>query len=128
MRIFAISGQDELYQGLHGMRHVNVIIANAIEEAIEEARNLAYEVMTEYSQIYEQLEEDVCEYCDSEGVRYGWETVEEENLREEVYENDAVYEVYELNIEKLPTLNLSELSRYFYESPEEFLNAFSLGE
>ena len=125
MKLWAVWGYDDIYGGLHGMKEVE-IYEGTENEAIEYARELADSVISSYSDIYDALEDSVREYCEDEGIEMGIGSEEEDDIREEFYNDDMVYGCIELDITKLPTLDLEELEKMYYNDEDGFIEAYRL--
>ena len=125
MKLWAVWGYDDIYGGLHGMKEVE-IYEGTENEAIEYARELADSVISSYSDIYDALEDSVREYCEDEGIEMGVGSEEEDDIREEFYNDDMVYGCIELDITKLPTLDLEELEKMYYNDEDGFIEAYRL--
>lgn len=125
MKLWAVWGYDDIYGGLHGMKEVE-IYEGTENEAIEYARELADSVISSYSDIYDALEDSVREYCEDEGIEMGIGSEEEDDIREEFYNDDMVYGCIELDITKLPTLDIEELEKMYYNDEDGFIEAYRL--
>lgn len=125
MKLWAVWGYDDIYGGLHGMKEVE-IYEGTENEAIEYARELADSVISSYSAIYDALEDSVREYCEDEGIEMGIGSEEEDDIREEFYNDDMVYGCIELDITKLPTLDIEELKKMYYNDEDGFIEAYRL--
>lgn len=125
MKLWAVWGYDDIYGGLHGMKEVE-IYEGTEKEAIEYARELANNVISSYSNIYDALEDSVREYCEDEGIEMGVGSEEEDDIREEFYNDDMVYGCIELDVNKLPTLDLEELEKMYYNDEDGFIEAYRL--
>lgn len=125
MKLWAVWGYDDIYGGLHGMKEVE-IYEGTENEAIEYARELADSVISSYSDIYDALEDSVREYCEDEGIEMGIGSEEEDDIREEFYNDDMVYGCIELDVNKLPTLDLEELEKMYYNDEDGFIEAYRL--
>ena len=125
MKLWAVWGYDDIYGGLHGMKKVE-IYEGTENEAIEYARELADSVISSYSDIYDALEDSVREYCEDEGIEMGVGSEEEDDIREEFYNDDMVYGCIELDINKLPTLDIEELEKMYYNDEDGFIEAYRL--
>lgn len=125
MKLWAVWGYDDIYGGLHGMKEVE-IYEGTENEAIEYARGLADSVISSYSDIYDALEDSVREYCEDEGIEMGVGSEEEDDIREEFYNDDMVYGCIELDITKLPTLDIEELEKMYYNDEDGFIEAYRL--
>lgn len=125
MKLWAVWGYDDIYGGLHGMKEVE-IYEGTENEAIEYARELADSVISSYSDIYDALEDSVREYCEDEGIEMGVGSEEEDDIREEFYNDDMVYGCIELDVTKLPTLDIEELEKMYYNDEDGFIEAYRL--
>lgn len=125
MKLWAVWGYDDIYGGLHGMKKVE-IYEGTENEAIEYARELADSVISSYSDIYDALEDSVREYCEDEGIEMGVGSEEEDDIREEFYNDDMVYGCIELDVNKLPTLDIEELEKMYYNDEDGFIEAYRL--
>ena len=120
MKLFAIFGQDCIYQGLHGMIETEICEAESEEEALAYAKELSYNVIESYSCIQEDLEtkwQDACDFDDVEDL----ESEEAQELWNNVITEDLDYGCYELDKEKLPTLDERELEEMLYNDFEDFI-------
>ena len=125
MKLWVVWGYDDIYGGLHGMKETE-IYEGTENEAIEYARELADSVISSYSAIYDALEESVQETCEAEGIEMGVNSEEEDDIRDEIYNSDMVYGCIELDLNKLPTLDIDELDRMFQEDEDEFIETYRL--
>ena len=125
MKFWAVWGYDDIYGGLHGMKEVE-IYEGTENEAIEYARELADSVISSYSDIYDALEDSVREYCEDEGIEMGIGSEEEDDIRKEFYNDDMVYGCIELDVNKLPTLDLEELEKMYYNDEDGFIETYRL--
>ena len=125
MKLWAVWGYDDIYGGLHGMKEVE-IYEGTENEAIEYARELADSVISSYSDIYDALEDSVREYCEDEGIEMGVGSEEEDDIREEFYNDDMEYGCIELDVTKLPTLDIEELEKMYYNDEDGFIEAYRL--
>ena len=124
MKFFAIHAYDELYNGLHGMGSFEIAEGESIDDVIVDAIEMAWDILSSYSQIVDELEETIKEECEFAEVPYGEGTNEEEDIRYEIYSNDLAYDVWELDKEKLPTEDLRKLDEMFSYDPENFLELY----
>lgn len=127
MGIFAVWGQDLLYEGMYGMYQREVIDAKNETEAISYARSLSENVICSYQEIEDELEEQIKEICEKNDIEYGTGTIEEGDIRTNIYDTDLNYGCVELDINKLPTFTLTKLTDMFYED-ECFINKYELSE
>lgn len=125
MKLWAVWGYDDIYGGLHGMKEVE-IYEGTENEAIEYARELADSVISSYSDIQDALEDSVREYCEDEGIEMGVGSEEEDDIREEIYNDDMVYGCIELDVNKLPTLDIEELEKMYYNDEDDFIETYRL--
>ena len=128
MGIFAVWGEDAIYGGIHGMYEYEVIDAKTETEAAFYARTLSENVICSYQEIENELEEQIKEICEEEDIEYGTETIEESNIRENIYDMDLQYGCVELDISKLPTFELTKLTDMFYNEDELFIKKYKLSE
>lgn len=114
--LVAIYAYEQIFCGLHGMcTHTVVEVANE-EEAEEYAIAESIDVITSYSEIMENLEENYhYEYDDNE------EEFEDEIL-DELINDDVAYEIYKIT--KETTESLEQLNQKFYRDPEGFLEEY----
>ena len=93
---FAVYAADQMYGGLHGMCTHAVIDSSNREAAEDYARTESYEIMQSYSEIYESFDERLEEIAeDNPDI-----TEEElETIREELYDEDTDWAVWEINEE-----------------------------
>ena len=124
-KLWVVWGYDDMYGGLHGMKEVE-IYEGTENEAIQYARELANSVISSYSDIYDALEDSVREYCEDEGIEMGVGSEEENDIREEFYNDDMIYGCVELDVNKLPTLDLEELEKMYYNDEDDFIEAYRL--
>lgn len=123
MRLFAIYGQDGIYQGLHGMVETEICEAESKKEALTYAKELSYNVIESYSCIQEELElewQDACDFDDVEDL----ESEEAQELWNNTITADLNYGCYELDKEKLPTLDEKELEEMLYDDFEDFVTKY----
>jgi len=125
MAIWVIRAYDNFYGGLHGMESYE-IFEGTEKEANECGVEMSYEVIESYMDIYNSLEDDIREYCEEEGFDYDENGEEVENIREEVYREDTVWDIHKLDKAKLPTLDFNELENMFYNNPDEFLEKYAI--
>lgn len=118
-------GYDDIYGGLHGMKEIE-IYEGTENEAIEYARELADSVISSHSDIYDALEDSVREYCEDEGIEMGIGSEEEDDIRKEFYNDDMVYGCIELDVNKLPTLDIEELEKMYYNDEDDFIETYRL--
>lgn len=120
MKYYAVLGQEQMFYGLHGMSKMEVITANDFEEASRYAEELSYEVIDSYSQIQEEIEEDVEVECIFRGVPYTKDSTEVEWIRDDLTDSDLDYYAYELDKELLPSFDIEELNRLLQENDWEY--------
>jgi len=124
MRLWAICGYDNIFEGSYGMKEAK-IYKGTKDEAISEARELSEDVINSYPDIHNALEELVRECCEDDGIEIGTGSELEENIREDLYEGDITYDCIELDVNKLPTLNIKELERMYYNN-DNFIKTYKL--
>ena len=124
MAYWAIKAYDDIYGGLHGMQDINILCGTE-DEAREVASDMAFDVIDSYYDIRDALEEKVERICELEGIDLADES-EVDEVREEVSDQDAQWEIYELDRTKLPTVNTVKLRDMFYNNPDEFLEKYAI--
>lgn len=124
-KIWVVYGQDVLYGGLHGMNE-KTVFEGTKQEALDYAEFLSEEVINSYSTIYNTLEEDIKAECIFQGIPTGIDLEVEENIRLEIYQNDMDYGCIELDINKLPTLDVEELDNMLFLDGEDFINKYKI--
>lgn len=117
MATWAIIAFDYIYGGLHGMC-TEAIFEGTEKEAKEYAEELSMEVIYDYSDITNQIEQDLKEYLDAFSI----DANDEEGIeaRRLFYHDDIVYELYELD-ETLINCGIGELEEEFYNDKDAFL-------
>lgn len=102
------------------------IIEGTEDEAREYAIELSESVINSYSEIADELEETIKEECELNNINYYEDEDEVWSIREQVYDDDIDYEYVELDVNKLPTLNIQTLEEMFYNDKEGFLDNYRL--
>lgn len=125
MRLWAVSGFDQMYGGLHGMIETAIIEGNE-DEAREYAIELSESVINSYSEIADFLEEKIKEECEFNNIDYYEDEDGVWSVREEVYDEDIDYEYVELDVNKLPTLDIETLEEMLYDDKFDFVNTYRL--
>jgi hypothetical protein len=115
MRLYYVYGCDKIYNGMYGMSESGIFLCDNHEEAIEWGQELAYRVMDSYSDITDSLENRVLEICESNRINYKDDGLEVQEIRSEVYEENAYYEVDLLNEALLPSDDVDALEDLLYE-------------
>lgn len=126
MKLYAIYGEDELYQGENGMRYTQIIEAESKTEVLNYADELSENVIEDFPAIYESLERDIQDECIFRGIPFGEGSFDEDEIREEIYYIDKRYGAIELNKDKLPTLDIHELDKMFSNNFEDFIEEFGI--
>ena len=125
MRLWAVCGFEQMYGGLHGMIET-AIIEGTEDEAREYAIELSESVINSYSEIADELEETIKEDCEFNNINYYEDEDEVWSIREQVYDDDIDYEYVELDVNKLPTLNIEKLEEMLYDDKDSFIDAYRL--
>jgi hypothetical protein len=125
MRLWAVCGFEQMYGGLHGMIET-AIIEGTEDEAHEYAIELSESVINSYSEIADELEETIKEDCEFNNINYYEDEDEVWSIREQVYDDDIDYEYVELDVNKLPTLNIEKLEEMLYDDKDSFIDAYRL--
>ena len=95
--IYLIYAYEERYGGEHGMNLWDICDVDSVREAQETGREMSIEVMESYSSIGEDLLEEARE----EAEIYGYEedSLDFENILDELYKENMAYEIYRLSDE-----------------------------
>lgn len=125
MRLWAVYGFEQMYGGLHGMIET-AIIEGTEDEAREYAIELSESVINSYSEIADELEETIKEECELNNINYYEDEDEVWSIREQIYDDDIDYEYVELDVNKLPTLDIEKLEEMFYDDKDSFIDAYKL--
>lgn len=125
MQLWAVWGYDDIFGGLHGMKGV-AVCEGTEDDAMDYGYDLADDVINSYSDIHNLLEASVKEECEAEGIEMGIGSIEEEDIRDEIYNSDLVYGCIELDPMKLPTLDINELNDMIYDDDRGFIEAYRL--
>ena len=125
MRLWAVSGFDQLYGGLQGIIET-AIIEGTEDEAREYAIELSESVINSYSEIADRLEETIKEECELNNINYYEDEDEVWSIREQVYDDNIDYEYIELDVNKLPTLDIETLEEMLYDDRFDFVNTYRL--
>ena len=125
MRLWAVWGCDQIYGGLHGIEST-AVIEGTEDDACEYAETLSREVIESYSLIQDYLEEDVRETCEFNDVDYNEDGEDVWFIRNEVYGEDMEYGYIELDVNKLPTLDIEELDKMYYNYRDEFTDKYGI--
>lgn len=124
-QFWAVWGYDDMYCGQHGMR-LTAICEGTEQEAKEYAKELAGDVIGSYSCIYESLEDAVQSSCEDQDIPFGFNTSEEAEIREQIYEEDMIYGYVELDTKKLPSLDIGELEALYMKDEEDFIEQYRI--
>lgn len=125
MRLWAVCGFEQMYGGLHGMIET-AIIEGTEDEAREYAIELSESVINSYSEIADELEETIKEECKLNNINYYEDEDEVWSIREQVYDDDIDYEYVELDVNKLPTLDIEKLEEMLYNDKDSFIDTYRL--
>lgn len=116
MALYLYYAADQMYQGLHGMESFGIIDKPNLESALEEARTASREIITNYNNIIEELEQNAWENVDIEPYAADGETVPEEAYEQAL--EDAIYEDMYYQVWRIKPLITQEMS---YEELEELV-------
>ena len=125
MRLWAVWGCDQIYGGLHGMEST-AVIEGTEDDACEYAETLSREVIESYDSIQEYLEAQVREECEFNDVDYDEDGDDVYFIRNEIYDEDMEYGYIELDVNKLPTLDIEELDKMYYNYRDEFTDKYGI--
>lgn len=118
--IFLVRACEGIYQGLHGMEDIEIIEAQDLDEIHSIATEMSIELMGNYTSITDELEtyvEDEIDFNDT--VKWTEERIEE--LRDQIYNENVYYDLYELDEEKIKDKSTEKLEQEAYNDLEEFL-------
>lgn len=101
-----------------------VFEADSISKAEEEAKEYLFEFIENTPNIWEILEKAIKEECEYEEIRYESGDSREDNIREVFYEEDGYYNLFELKDDKLPSLDIEDLTFLFSENDSDFLKKY----
>lgn len=101
-----------------------VFEADSLSKAKEEAKEYLFEFIENTPNIWEILEKAIKEECEYEGIRYESGNPREDNIRKVFYEEDGYYNLFELKDDKLPSLNIEDLTFLFSENDSDFLERY----
>lgn len=121
MAYYVIYGADQIYEGRGGRHKYELIEANLYKEAEEAASELSRDVIESFQSIINDLEDELADWCDQAAVRYpdGGDAIVD--MRDELYSEDVLYEVWEVN----PTnKSFKELKEIFDKDPLEFIDNY----
>lgn len=125
MRLWAVCGFDQMHGGLNGMIETAVVEGNE-NQASEYAIELSESVINSYSEIADELEETIKEECELNNINYYEDEDEVWSIREQVYDDDIDYEYVELDVNKLPTLDIETLEKMLYDDRYNFIDTYRL--
>ena len=101
-----------------------VFNAEDISKAEKEAKEYTYEFIENTPKIWLLLEDSIKEECKDAGVTYGEFDLEEDAIRNIIYEEDGYYDLFELDSNQIQSTDINELSSLFKCFSKEFLNAY----
>jgi len=124
MKLYIIWGQDLLYRGEHGMIEYEICEAQNEEQALSFAESLASMVVESYPIIYNELDREFKEECSCLNIE-DLDSDEALKVWEDILKEDLDYGCYELDKNKLSTLNEDELMQELqYDSIENFIKKY----
>ena len=133
MKRYCIYAAEQQYGGLHGMNYYGVIEAKNQEEAEDYARERSFEVMNDYGDIMETIEENA-KYWASQDYEEGtdeWEKAYNENIEQERNDNLDYY-AKEISKEKNEgqgyIVSLDILDNMYWNNPDEFEEKYCINE
>ena len=117
MNYYAINAYENLYEGLHGIYTMEVIMAPSDDAAERIAENLSYEVIESY------VEDELRESAEEEGIS------EDDDEYEAMLAEDIAYDIYKLDNSKIPKgVSLPSLTNDFWDDPDEFIKKYGVDE
>ena len=120
---FLVHACEGIYQGLHGMEKIEIIEAMDLNEIHEIATEMSIELMGSYSCITDELEEEIEDIINSRDATE-WNDYRIDELRNEIYNDNVYYDLYELDNEKIKGYSSEQLEEEAYNDIEEFLSKY----
>lgn len=103
-----------------------VFKADSLSKAEEEAKEYLFEFIENTPNIWEILEKAIKEECEYEGILYESGDSREYAIRDIIYKEDGYYDLFELNSNKIHSVNIDELSSSFKHYTKEFLKTYAI--
>lgn len=103
-----------------------VFEADDLLKAEEEAKEYLFEFIENTPNIWEILEKAIKEECEYEEILYESGDSREDAIRDIIYEEDGYYDLFELNSNKIHSINIDELSSLFKHYTKEFLKTYTI--
>jgi len=117
MNYYAINAYENLYEGLHGIYTMEVVMAPSDDVAERIAEDLSYEVIESY------VEDELREGAEEEGIS------EDDDEYGAMLAEDIAYDIYKLDNSKIPKgVSLSSLTNDFWDDPDEFIKKYGVDE
>lgn len=110
---FAIYAFEHVYEGLHGMNYQGVVEAPNESDAAAIAHEKAYELIDSYYQITDYLDDELAEVIADSPRKLTEDEIEQ--IRWDLYREDADYEVAQLNEKYCGRLSTEELDETCYD-------------
>lgn len=110
MNYYAINAYENLYEGLHGIYTMEVVMAPSDDAAERIAEDLSYEVIESY------VEDELREGAEEEGIS------EDDDEYGAMLAEDIAYDIYKLDNSKIPKgVSLSSLTNDFWDDQMNLL-------
>lgn len=117
--LFAIKAYGYYFQGFHGVYEYYVDYFTSTGAADEMGRELSYELMDEYSEIFDTFSQD----AESEGLEPN--TEEFDNFIEECYTENVEYQIYKIKEELISEdMSTDDLKKLFRNNEEDFIKQY----
>lgn len=116
--LVVIHAYDEIFQGLHGIETFNILNVKNIEEAEDFGREESLDIINSYTDIMEQLEEDIFYNISEEESE---DKIYYENLLREAIEEDIAFDIFKVNRNKE---SIEFLEQKFNEDPKLFIKEY----
>lgn len=128
MKLWAIKAYDALYNGADDVYYNQIIHADSEMEAQIMAWELAQDLVNTYPCIRNKLEKMVQCECKKNNISFGKHSEEEEKIRDKIYDSDATYDVFELDLYKVPTFDVLALHDILLTKGYDYMRQFAKDE
>lgn len=109
MSRYLIYSCEGLYDGLHGMNHIQVRECESDREAWEIGANASLEIMDSYGIITDDLQAEVDDILSMD------EDIDEDEAWESVYRDNIVVDYWKINEEKAKNIDIDYLDYLAYD-------------
>lgn len=116
---YVIHAFEEKYGGYHGIEDWTISEGRTEEEVVEEARELSLEVMSSYSCIIDELENDIEAFTDED-----MSEDDIEDLRFDIYNENIAYEIWKIDSDIIKEYDINTLEKWLNNDPEDFIEKY----